>query len=97
MSEQARWPGSAKNRTVLADRLRQVRLELFGEQGLSELAHQLGIPSRTWHHYESGVTVPAEVILKFVELTSLEPHWLLSGRGPKYRWFIRPSGNLFGP
>jgi hypothetical protein len=31
------------------------------------------------------VTVPAEVVLKIIELTSVEPMWLLHGEGPKYR------------
>jgi hypothetical protein len=29
--------------------------------------------------------VPAEVILKIIELTSIEPSWLLHGKGPKFR------------
>jgi len=49
------------------------------------MARRLGLPIRTWYNYESGVTIPAEVILKFVELTSVEPLWLLHGRGPKFR------------
>jgi hypothetical protein len=31
------------------------------------------------------VTVPAEIILRVVELTSVEPIWLLRGEGPKFR------------
>jgi hypothetical protein len=45
----------------------------------------LGIPIRTWYNYESGVTVPGEVILRFVELTGVDPNWLLHGEGPRYR------------
>jgi hypothetical protein len=45
----------------------------------------LGIPVRTWYNYEGGVTVPAEVILKIIELTSVEAVWLLHGEGPKFR------------
>ena len=45
----------------------------------------LGIPVRTWYNYENGVTVPAEIILRIVELTSVEPVWLLRGEGPKFR------------
>ena len=43
---------------VLADRVREVRLELFGEHGGPRLAEALGIPHRTWHHFENGVTIP---------------------------------------
>ena len=31
------------------------------------------------------MTVPAEVVLKIIELTSVEPIWLLHGQGPKFR------------
>ena len=31
------------------------------------------------------MTVPAEVILKIIELTSIEPSWLLHGKGSKFR------------
>ena len=49
------------------------------------MARRLGIPVRTWYNYEGGVTVPAEVVLKIIELTSVEPTWLLHGSGPKFR------------
>jgi hypothetical protein len=49
------------------------------------MARRLGIPVRTWYNYEGGVTVPAEVILKIIELTSVEAVWLLHGEGPKFR------------
>ncbi len=49
------------------------------------MARRLGIPVRTWYNYEAGVTVPAEVVLRIIQLTSLEPSWLLNGNGPKFR------------
>lgn len=61
-------------------------MELFGESGARELAKRMGVPERTWLHYESGVTFPAELMLLFLEVTSVEPRWLLHGRGPQYRW-----------
>src|SRR5258708_33483114 len=51
----------------------------------SALARRLGIPKRTWCNYESGATVPAEILLQFLEVTSVEPNWLLYGSGPRYR------------
>ncbi|MHC5541558.1 S24 family peptidase [Singulisphaera rosea] len=68
----------------LSRRLREVRQELFGEHGGPELARRLGLPARTWYNYETGVTVPAEVLLAFIEQTGANPAWLLSGDGPKY-------------
>ena len=43
------------------------------------------MPARTWYNYETGVTVPAEVLLGFIDQTGANPLWLLSGEGPKYR------------
>ena len=65
-------------------RLKIVRLELFGEHGGPELARRLGLPARTWYNYETGVTVPAEILLSFIEQTGANPVWLLGGDGSKY-------------
>jgi Peptidase S24-like len=69
----------------LSRRLREIRQELFGEHGGPELARRLSLPARTWYNYETGVTVPAEVLLGFIDQTGANPLWLLSGEGPKYR------------
>jgi hypothetical protein len=68
----------------LSRRLREIRQELFGEHGGPELARRLNLPARTWYNYETGVTVPAEVLLGFIDQTGANPLWLLSGEGPKY-------------
>jgi hypothetical protein len=69
----------------LSRRLREIRQEIFGEHGGPELARRLSLPARTWYNYETGVTVPAEVLLGFIEQTGANPMWLLSGEGPRYR------------
>ena len=69
----------------LSRRLREVRQEIFGDHGGPELARRLGLPARTWYNYETGVTVPAEVLLGFIEQTAANPIWLLTGEGPRYR------------
>src|SRR6201996_7594660 len=69
----------------ISRRLREVRQELFGEHGGPELARRLNLPARTWYNYETGVTVPAEVLLAFIEQTGANPTWLLNGEGTKYR------------
>lgn len=69
---------------ALAQRVRSVREELYGEHGGPLLAEALQLPFRTWHRYESGVTIPAEVILRFIEVTEANPHWLLTGEGPRF-------------
>ena len=35
-------------------------------------------------NYEAGCTIPAPVILQFIELTGAHPHWLLTGEGPRF-------------
>jgi SOS-response transcriptional repressor LexA len=69
----------------LSRRLREIRQEIFGEHGGPELARRLNLPARTWYNYETGVTVPAEVLLGFIEQTGANPMWLLNGEGSRYR------------
>lgn len=85
MARRKNLPESVRVKCDLSERLHDIRIELHGERGGSEMARRLGLPIRTWYNYESGVTVPAEVMLKFVELTSIEPLWLLNGTGSKFR------------
>ena len=85
MARRKNLPESVRVKCHLSERLREIRIELHGERGGSEMARRLALPIRTWYNYESGVTVPAEVILRFIELTSVEPLWLLHGKGPKFR------------
>ena len=68
----------------LARRVREIRQELYGDHGGPLLAKALQIPFRTWHHYEGGGTIPADSILRFIEVTDANPHWLLTGEGEKY-------------
>jgi hypothetical protein len=70
---------------VLAGRLRAVRLDRYGEHGGPLLAEALGIPTRIWARYESGATIPGLVLLRFIEVVGVEPQWLLTGEGRRYR------------
>jgi hypothetical protein len=74
-----------KENEQLSIRVRQIRLEKFGDDGGPALARALEIPARTWEHYESGVTIPARVVLQFIEVTGADPRWLLTGEGERYR------------
>jgi hypothetical protein len=71
-------------KTALSDRVRQVRRDLYGAHGGPLLAEALHLPFRTWANYESGCTIPAQVILRFIEVTGADPHWLLTGEGRRY-------------
>jgi len=64
---------------ALARRLREVRLEMFGDDGVPLMAEALRLPARTWANYESGVNIPGLVLLRFIEVTGAHPHWLLTG------------------
>src|SRR5262245_41689030 len=95
MARRKTLPESVRAKLALAERLGALRSELFGDRGGPEMARRLGIPVRTWYNYEGGVTVPAEVILKIIELTGVEPVWLLHGKGPKFR-HARPERIVTG-
>ena len=68
----------------LAERVHKVRVALYGVNGGPLLAEALGIPFRTLHAYETGSTIPAHSILRFIELTGVHPHWLLTGDGEQF-------------
>ena len=50
----------------LADRLREIREDLYGEYGGQCLADALKIPLQTWLGYESGVVVPVKIVLQLM-------------------------------
>jgi hypothetical protein len=75
----------------LCRRVRQVRVELYGENGGPMLAEALQVPFRTWANYESGIAMPALIMLRFVVLTGACPHWLLTGEPPRYSEMGRES------
>jgi hypothetical protein len=68
---------------ALAGRVREVRRARFGEGGAAVLAALLDIPARTWANYEAGCTIPAEILLAFIEVTGAHPHWLRTGEGQR--------------
>ncbi len=68
---------------ALGRRGREVRQELYGESGGPALAGALELPPETWANYECGVIIPASVILRLIELTGANPHWLLTGQGER--------------
>jgi hypothetical protein len=85
------------NRLAIAKRVSELRTELFGARGKAAMARRLGLPLRTWYNYEEGTTIPAEVILSIIDVTSVEPTWLLDERGPKYRLTMPEEADLGRP
>jgi hypothetical protein len=70
---------------LFGERLAEVRIDFGGGHGPSLLAGALGVPLADWLGYEAGRAMPGEVLLALIDLTGVEPHWLLTGLGPKYR------------
>jgi hypothetical protein len=69
---------------AIAERVKAVRIEVFGEDGVAALADALGLPAATWVQYEAGVTIPTGIVLGFMEITGACPHWLLTGEGRRH-------------
>ncbi len=82
----------ASKRAELAARLREVREDLDGEPGSQFMADALEIPLETWLNYESGISVPAEIVLRLQVLSSVSARWLLTGEGEKYDRTRRDCG-----
>ena len=71
-------------RSTLGERLRQIRIELYGDCGGPKIAHQLGITFRSWYNYELGVTIPGDLHLRFIESISVNPLWLFHRQGERF-------------
>lgn len=85
---------TAMKSRALARRLLEVRCDLYGEHGGPMLAEALNLPFRTWLNYEMGVIMPAHVLLDFIEVTGVDPHWLRTGEGERYRRHNLPDGRM---
>ena len=85
MNEPSQSPGWQVIKSDLARRVRDVREDLYGLHGGPMLARELAIPFRTLVNYEAGCTIPAPTILRFIEVTDADPHWLLTGEGERYQ------------
>lgn len=78
MPRQKNEPDVVSRKMDLAQRLKQIRLELFGHRGGPELARRLNLPTRTWYNYEKGVTIPGEILLDFLLMTQVPLESLLT-------------------
>jgi hypothetical protein len=69
---------------TLPERLREIRLDRFGEHGIRTLSEAMEISAQTWENFEVGVQIPGWAILRFIEISGVDPHWLLTGEGERY-------------
>lgn len=74
----------ARTNAVIARRLREIRERLHGPDGIPALAASLGLLAGTWANYERGVIAPGHIILRFLVVTGVNPHWLLLGEGDRF-------------
>jgi hypothetical protein len=74
----------ASNRAESAERLREVREDVYAEHGSQFMADAFNVPLHTWSNYESGVMVPSEIVLQLQVFASVSATWLLTGEGEKY-------------
>ena len=71
-------------RTAIARRLVEIRREKYGDAEMPILAATLRVPVQTWLNDEAGVKLPGETLLRFIDVSGVDPHWLLTGAGAKY-------------
>jgi hypothetical protein len=79
---------------LLGTRLQMARNSLAGndDTGIESIARRLNIPADTWRNYEKGVTMPAQILLAFIDL-GVEWRFLWTGNAPiltpgtqRYQW-----------
>ena len=70
---------------AVCERTKELRQELCGRRGRSKLAALLGITPSTYHYYERGRVLPADLMVKLCDLTGVNIEWFLLENGPKYR------------
>ena len=76
-------PTGERSRAIWPPEYGMCALPFTGRTG-DRYSLALGIPFRTLHNYESGCTIPAHSILRFIKLTGVDPHWLLTGNGARF-------------
>ena len=65
----------------IADRIAEVRRDIYGEADISALVDSLDLPRGTWMNYESGVVMPASVLLRFIDPDRRRATLAPGGRG----------------
>jgi hypothetical protein len=76
----------------IAHRVRQIREELYGENGIEVMAKIFDVPVRTWLNFEQGVMMRADILLEFLVVTGVAPNWLLTGEGERLTGEGHPRG-----
>jgi len=71
--------------SAVCERTKELREELCGKRGRSKLADMLGITPSTYHYYERGRVLPADLMVALCDLAGVNLDWFLLGNGPKYR------------
>jgi len=64
----------------ICERIRQLRVEMFGGRGKAAFARELGISPSTYDYYEHKRVPPADVLVRIADITHVDLRWLLTGR-----------------
>src|SRR5262249_29739694 len=78
-------PESLSSREQLAARLIFLRTSLDGPMGARAFSQRICVTVDEWYAYEAGAPVPAEVLIRVIEVTHASPEWLAQGTGPRFR------------
>ncbi len=61
-------------------RLKQLRLQTYGQHGLTDFARELGVSPAIYRRYEKLKAAPVELLAKAAKLTGAQLAWLITGR-----------------
>ena len=68
-----------------AARIRWLREKHFpGHGGKTQFARGLGIRLTSYVRYEQDVVPGSDIVVKMMDLTRVNPRWLINGSGPRY-------------
>lgn len=62
------------------ERIRQLRINSFGQRGKSKFAQQIGLSPSTYNYYENDRLAPISVLLKIAQATGVSLNWLITGQ-----------------
>ncbi len=66
------------------DRLKELRIHLFGKRGQKHFAHYIGIPQSSLGKYEKGVSPNLQALERILQRTGCSARWLLLGDGEMF-------------
>ena len=75
-------PGPSSAQQGVIDRLKQLRVQMFGGRGVSEFARALGISPGSYRRYEKDRVASVEVLAAAAHISGYDLYWLITGQRP---------------